>query len=216
MRIGVADQPVASSEEQGQFIAGSEDRPVSTAKMCSARSRVAVPDRVEPGVRAEHGEPRRPHVRGDQEAAGTAGQRDLQQVAGVQAQDRPAVGGQVADLGQRRGDPVRGLEARRVEQMVHLPGALVPPVDGRDFDREHEPDRARRRPPGLSRHQPLLQLGPDPEQAGLGRDQRFAQLRRPGRMGEVAGAEHGQALAQRPPGQMLDIAVLAARTENCE
>src|SRR5580698_9499451 len=56
-----------------------------------------------------------------------------------------------------------------------------------------------------------LEVRPDPEQAGLGRDQRVLQLRGPRRVGEVTGAEHGQALAQRPPGQVLDVAVLAAR-----
>ena len=33
------------------------------------------------------------------------------------------------------------LEAGRVEQMVDLPGPVVPPVDGGDFHRQHEPDR---------------------------------------------------------------------------
>src|SRR5580698_8611205 len=55
-----------------------------------------------------------------------------------------------------------------------------------------------------------LEVRPDPEQAGLGRDQGVLQLRGPRRVGEVAGAQDGQALAPRPPGQVFDIAVLAA------
>ena len=170
---------------------------------------VAVPHRVETGLRAEDGEPRGPDVRGHQEAARAGGQRDVQQVTRVEPEDGPAVRGQVADPGQRRGDPVGRLEAGRVEKVVHLPGAVVVAIDGGDFHGEHEPDVTRAAGGGIA-EEPLLQVGTDPEQAGLGLDEGFLQLGRPRRVGEVAGAEHPQALAQCPPGQVLDIAVLAA------
>jgi hypothetical protein len=170
---------------------------------------VAVPHRVEAGLRAEDGEPRRPHVRGHQEAARAGRQRDVQQVTRVEPEDGPAVRGQVADPGQRRGDPVSLIEAGRVEQVVHLPGPVIASVDGGDFHREHEPDRSGAAGRGVA-DEPSLQVRPDPEQAGLGRNEGLPQLRRPRRVGEVAGAEHPQALAQCPPGQVLDIAVLAA------
>jgi hypothetical protein len=75
-------------------------------------------------------------VRGHEEAAWPGRQGDLQQVTRIQPEDGPAIGGQVADPGQRRGDPVRGLEARRVQQVVDLAGPLVAAVDRADLDRE--------------------------------------------------------------------------------
>ena len=209
MRVGVADQAVpvqrgagpVHRRVRGQARLHREDVPGQVG--------VAVSHRVEARLRAEDREPRRPDVRGHQEAARVSRQRDVQQVAGIQAEDRPAVGGQVADLGQRRGDPVGGLEARRVKEVMHLPGALVAPVDSGDLDREHEPDGACAAGRGIAADL-VFQLRPDPEQAGLGRDQGFPKFRRPRRVGEVAGAEHPQALAQRPPGQVPEVAVLAA------
>jgi hypothetical protein len=53
------------------------------------------------------------------------------------------VGGQVADLGQRLGDLAGGFEARRVEQVVDLAGAVVAAVDRRDLDGQDEANRAR-------------------------------------------------------------------------
>ena len=209
VRVGVADQavpvqrgaPPVHRRVRGQAGLDRED--------VAGQVGVAVPDRVETGLGAEHREPRRPDVGRDEVAAGAAGQGDVQQVAGVEPEDRPAVRGQVADLGQRGGDPVRRLEVRRVQQVVHLAGAVVALVDGGDFHAELEPDRARAAGRGVAAES-LLEVRADPEQAGLGRDQGFLEFRRPGRMGEVAGAEDPQALAQRPPGQVLDVAVLAA------
>ena len=62
---------------------------------------VAVRDPVEAGLRAEHREPRRPGVRGHQVAPVAAGQGDLEQVPRVEPEDRPPVGGEVADPGER-------------------------------------------------------------------------------------------------------------------
>src|SRR6185437_6727364 len=44
----------------------------------------------------------------------------------------------------------------------------------------------------------------------LGGLERLGEFGGPGRMGEVAGADHGDALAHRPPGQRPGVAVLAA------
>jgi hypothetical protein len=59
---------------------------------------VAIRHPVESRLRAENREPRRPGVRGDQIAAVAAFQGDLQQVARVEAEDGPAVGGEIAYL----------------------------------------------------------------------------------------------------------------------
>jgi hypothetical protein len=68
-------------------------------------------------------------VRGYQVAAVAGAERDLQQVPGVESEDRPAVRGEVTDLRQRRRDPPGGLAVRRVEQMVDLAGPLTLLVD---------------------------------------------------------------------------------------
>src|ERR1700759_560467 len=104
----------------------------------SGQIAVTVGYRVEAGPRPENGEPWCPDMRRNQVAAGAAFQRDLKQVTRVKAEDRPSVRGQVADLRQGRGDPIGGLEAGRVKQMVHFTGALAPPVDSGDLHREQE------------------------------------------------------------------------------
>ena len=144
-----------------------------------------------------------------QETARIGRQRDVQQITRIQTENRPAVRCQVADLGQRRGDPVGGIEARRVNKVVHLPGALSAPVNGGYLDGKHEPDRAGADGRGIA-EEPFFKLRPDPEQAGLGRDEGFPQFRRPRGVGEISGSEHGETLAQRPRRKVLDIAVLAA------
>ena len=90
-----------------QFIGGSDERPVSSAKMCGVRSPKHSADRVEAGFRAEQREPRRPDVRGDQVAGGVGLEDDLEQVARVEAEDGAAVGADVADLLQPGLQPLR-------------------------------------------------------------------------------------------------------------
>ena len=210
MRVGVADQAVPVQGRAGPVHRRIRRQAGLHREDVPGQVGVAVTDRVEAGLRAEHGEPGRPHVSGHQEAVRVGRERDVQQVAGIEPEDRPPVRGQVADLGQRRGDPVRGVETRRVDKVVNLPGALGAAVDRGYLDREHEPDRARTGGRGVA-DEPSLELGTDPEQAGLGRDQGLPELGGPRRMREIPGAEHAQALAQGPRGKMLDIAVLAAR-----
>jgi hypothetical protein len=53
---------------------------------------------------------------------------------------------------------------------------------------------------------------PEAEQPGLGPDEILPQLRRPRGVREVAGTDHGHAFAQRPSCEMLEIALLTART----
>ena len=82
---------------------------------------VAVGDRVESGLRAEHREPRSPYVRGNEVGTRVALQRDLKEMAGVEPEYRPPVGGQVADLREGRGDTFGGLDGGRIKKVVHLP-----------------------------------------------------------------------------------------------
>ena len=149
-------------------------------------------------------------MRRDQIGAGPGLERDLQQVARVEPEDRPPVGLDVADAAEPFGDAVGGREIRRVDQVVDLPRLVALLVDGRDLDLEHE---AHRRAAGRrqGRGDTLLDVLPQAEQARLGRDELLLQLGRPGRMAEVAGADEADALARRPLGEVLEIEVAAGR-----
>ena len=52
---------------------------------------------------------------------------------------------------------------------------------------------------------------PQAEQAGLGRHELLLELGAPGRMGEVAGGDHADALAGGPGGEVLEIEIAAGR-----
>ena len=174
---------------------------------------VAVVDGVEARLRAQRGEPGRPDMGGNEIGAGVRFQGDLQQVPGIEAQDRASVRVQVADPRQAVHHPLRRVEAGGVDQVVDLARLVELLVDGRDLDREHEPHRAPAAPAG--RRKPLLdgplQIRPQAEQPRLRGHELFLQLGPPRRMGEVAGGDDADALLARPDGQMLEIAVPAGR-----
>jgi hypothetical protein len=138
-------------------------------------------------------------------------QGDLEQVAGVETEDRAPVSGQVADPAQGGVEPGRRSEVGHVDQVVHLARAVVTLVDRRDLDAEHE----RRRRARLQRaRQALGDLGllGVAEQSGAPIDQVLAQVVEPGGVGEVAGAQQGDALAAGPPGQVGQGQITAAST----
>ena len=169
---------------------------------------VALLDRVEARLRAEDGEPRRPDVGRHEIGAGTALEDDLEQVARVEAEDRPPVGGDVADPPEAVTETPGGLEVGGVDQVVDLARPLALLVDGRDLDLEQEAYRpaARRRQPPFDL---ALDLRPQAEEPGLGGYQLVAELVEPGGVGEVAGRHHRQTLAPGPQGEVLEVAVAA-------
>ena len=148
---------------------------------------------------------------GDEIRAGVRFQGDLQQVPGIEAQDRPSVRVQVADPGQAVHHPLRRLEIRGVDQVVDLSRLVELLVDGRDLDREHEPNRSTAAP--ARRRQPFLdgpfQIGTQAEQPRLRGHELFLQLGPPRRMGEVPRGDDADALLAGPDGQMLKVAVPA-------
>ena len=66
---------------------------------------------------------------------------DFEQVAGIQAENRAAVGRDVADAGEPCRHAIDGLEVRCVDQVMDFAGAVGLLVDGGDFDFEHEAHR---------------------------------------------------------------------------
>src|SRR5579875_352457 len=159
---------------------------------------------VEPRSGAQNREPWRPDMRGYEVAAGAGLQRDLKQVTGVKAKDGPAVRGKVAELRQRARDAVCGAELRHVYQVMYFPCPLITSVDGGDLHGQHEADRltagAGNAAPHLAFH-----LGPEPEEPRFGGDEALFQLIGPSGMREVAGADHGDALAQCPRSKMQEV-----------
>ncbi len=209
MRVGVAHQPVAVERRAHPVHRRVRGEPGLDREDMFGQIEVAVGDRVEPRFGAQNGEPRRPDVRGHQVAPRPGVQRDLQQVARVEAENGAAVGRQVPDLGQGGGDCARRLECGGINKVVDLPGHPVALVDGGDLGREQEAHlrlAAGRGGPSQLR----LEVRAEAEQARLGRLERLGEFGGPGRVGEVAGADHADALARRPPGQRLGVAVLAA------
>ena len=97
-------------------------------------------------------------------------ERDLQEVARVEAEDRPAVGGDIADAREPRRHAIDGLEVGRVDQVVDFAGAVTLLVDGGDFHLEHEAHRRAARCRQRSRDR-LLDVVAQAEQAGLGRNE---------------------------------------------
>ena len=172
---------------------------------------VALVDGVEAGLRTERREPRGPDMGGDEIRAGPGLQRNFEQMPGIETEDRPSVRVQIADSGQTVDHPIRGFEVRGVDQVVDLPGLVELLVDGRDLDRQHEPDRGA--PAPARRGQALLdvplQVRTQAEQPRLRRHELVLQLRPPGRVREVAGADDADALLAGPDGQMFEIAVSA-------
>ena len=110
-------------------------------------------------------------------------QGNLQQMPGIEPQDRSSVGVQVADPGQAVDHSIRHLEIRGVDQVVNFPGLVELLVDGRDLDRQHEPDRGTLAP--ARGGQPFLdgsfQIGAQAKQSRLrGHELLFSSARQAG------------------------------------
>jgi hypothetical protein len=211
VRVGVGDEPVAIEERDTPVHGGIGRQAGLDGEDVVREIAIALGDRIEARARTEHGEPGCPDVGRHQIGVGTRFQHDLQQVARVEAEDWPSVGGDVADARQSRGEAIGGREVRHVDEVVDLTRQLALLVDGRDLHREHEA-----RLPVATGRQPLVDGSRDvvaqAEQAGLGRHQRLLQLSEPDRMGEVAGADDRDALLARPIGEVFEVAVLARGT----
>ena len=169
---------------------------------------VTLSDRIETGLRAQDGKPRRPNVRRDQETTVAAVQRELQQVPRIQAQNGPAVGCQVADFGQLLNQPFRLFPARNVDQVMHLASPRAAFVDRRDFDLQHEA-HGRRAGGGQFFIHAALQVVDQAKQARFRRDQIPLQFGEPLGVRKVACAQQAYALAARPPGQVRQIGLPA-------
>jgi hypothetical protein len=98
MRIGVAHQPVAIQHRAAPVHRRVRREAGLDSENLAGQIAVAVRNQIEAGFGAKDREPGRPNVRRDKIAARAAIQNDLQEIARVEAKDRPAVGRQIADL----------------------------------------------------------------------------------------------------------------------
>ena len=208
MRVGIRREPVAVEKRNPPIhrrIGGEAglDREDAVRQVA-----VALGDRIKPRLRSERREPRRPDMGRHQIGVRAGFERDLQQVARIEAEDRTAVRGDVADAGEPRRHAIDRLEIGRIDQMVDFAGALALLVDRRNLDLEHEPHRGaawcRQR-----RHHGLLDVVAQAKEPRLGSNELVAELGAPSRMGKVAGRHHPDTLAARPGGEVLEIEIPA-------
>ena len=138
-------------------------------------------------------------------------QRNLQEVAGIQAQNRPPVRVQIADLAETMIERLNGRKIGRIDEMMNFAGRLVLLINRRYFNGQHE---ARGTMTGARQSfgDAPFQVRPQAEQAGLCGDQLVFEFGQPSRMREVTGADDGDALLACPQCQVLEVAVAAGGT----
>ena len=134
-------------------------------------------------------------------------QYDLQKIMAVQPKDRPAVGMDIPDLLQLRGNPLGILQPREEDEAVHLADFAVLLVDRTDLACDHK----------AGDHFPRHAFFPDPVlilehvKAVLRRFQLLRQLLPPCRMREITGSHDMDSLPPCPEVEMLRRAVPARR-----
>ena len=208
MRVRIGDEPIAVEHRQPPIHWRVGGEPRFDGEDMIGEIAIAFLDGIEAGLRAERGEPRRPDMRRDEIGVRTGRERDLQQIARVEPENRPPVGGDIADAGKPIGNAVGDSEIGRIDQVVDFARLIGLLVDRGDFDREHEAHRrlAARRQRSRDR---LLDLATQAEQSRLRRNELVFQFGAPSRMGEIAGADHTDALAGGPCEQMLEVEIAA-------
>ena len=128
--IGIGDQRVPVEAGEPPVHGRVRREPRLQGEDLAGQIVVALFDRVEARLGAQHREPRRPDVGGDQVAPFARLKRDLQKVAGIEPQNGTAVGIHVADPCQAILHALGLLQVRGVDEMVDLAGAAVLLVDG--------------------------------------------------------------------------------------
>ncbi len=151
-----------------------------------------------------------PDVGRNEEDIWTSLQADLQQVAAIQSQDRPAVGVEVADSCQSVVELINGGEVWQRHDVVNFARAAVLLVDGADLHGEEKAHLT------AARWIELVfdcagQIRSETKDAILGRLQFLLDLSEPFRMREVGGANKVDALERRPSMQVFRGQVAAGR-----
>ena len=143
-------------------------------------------------------------------AGGIDVEDDLEQVARIEAQNRAAVGADVADFFQRSLDFCHGVEVRREDHVMDLARLAVLFIDAADFAAQQEAHgrMAGRRRRLLHRGRQIVFQTKKPVFGWL---QAGAHLLQPARMGNIAAANDMHAFELRPTGELFQRQVFAGR-----
>ena len=166
---------------------------------------------VKAGFGAEHGEPRRPNMSGNQPGVGRSVQDDIKQVSAVESKYGPPVCLEIADFSEGGVDGVNSIEVRREDQGVDFSGCSIALVNAADFDIEDEVNVL----PTGGRDAGVdfgFQFRPQFQQAVASVNQLVLQFSDPGRVGEVAGGDDTDALALSPGAESFQAAFPAGGT----
>ena len=169
-----------------------------------------IPEAFLHGVEARFGpeyrEPRCPDMRGNEMGL----QDHFQEISGIEPQNGPTVGFDIADLGEPGVEFFHGIQIGHVHEIVHLPDLVTPLVDGTDLGTEQKPGPTRQFHPlhaGNLAAQPLGILEAK-QPALVGLELVFEHGHPPG-MGEIPGPDHVEPLDARPGSQVAKGQILA-------
>ncbi|MBI9085829.1 MAG: hypothetical protein JEZ11_19680 [Desulfobacterales bacterium] len=145
-------------------------------------------DGIEAGFGSQHGKPGGPDVGWNQKISRIGLQEQFQQVPGIESQNGPAIGYNIAYLPQFFTESFRRFQVRCENKIMIFPGPPFFFINIADLGAQYKTDR----PPTWFRHMAITTVGqifPEPEKAGLGRYQFFADFGKPSGMGEISGAD---------------------------
>jgi hypothetical protein len=161
-------------------------------------------DRVESRVGSEQGEPGGPDMGRDDDALGTKVGDHPDEGLDVEAQNRPAVGAEVAQPAEPTVDLLHRLEVGGQEEQVDLPDLAFLRIDEADLRREDERDvvRSEGDAPERFSFRPLGILQAE-EAVALGLELLLGQ-KEPFRVGEIGRGQKGDALDLAPVGERVE------------
>ena len=212
MRIGVGDEAEAVEHREPPVHRRIRRKAGLHGEDVRGKIAVTLIEDVKTRLGAKNGKPRRPDVGGDEVTAVAAGKADFEEVARIQAENGPAVGGEIADAREAGDHAVGAGEVGRIEEMVNLADLVALLVDRGDLDLQEEAHGCGGDGAGseFGSHG-SLQVVTEAEEARLSRNQFLLDRRHPCGMREIARADDRDAFLLRPQRQVMEVEVSTRR-----